>query len=61
MQQCKYIELFIFNVNILNFLQDKNKGAIPSFTKNTQNLWQNIIYFNQKSQFRKNIEHGVIV
>ena len=61
MQQCKYTELFIFNVNILNFLQDKNKGAIPSITKKTQNLWQNIISFNQRSQFRKNIEHGVIL
>ena len=61
MQQCKYTELFIFNVNILNFLQDKNKGGIPSIDKKTQNLCQNIISFNPRSQFRKNIEHRVIV
>ena len=28
--------------------------------KKLEKLWRNTISFNQKSQFRKNIEHGVI-
>ena len=53
------MKFFILDINVLNLLYDK--GAIPFITKKTQKLWRNKISFNQRQQFRKNIEHGVIV